>query len=1129
MHRALKAVDSFSSPRKNPRRALCLAAGAAASLGAFTQRSMASTYVWVAPGNGNFSGAANWQGNSVPPSGTGTSLTFNVPTLVSSTATNDVTSPFVVNSLVFNVASPFIQTGPPAFLGFTVQGSSAANVIQLDGPSPTISMNGVGTANLSATGANLVLADPTPGETTTFGGAGPGNLVVASIISESGGPHSLTISGGAPLPALRMITLSNFNNAFSGGLILDGGTVQTGGFGPSTFGAPGSTLTVKPSGGTIAQSQNLSSGCTLGAIQLNGPLHIIGSGSQMPLTDGSSSATLLSGTGDLIMNATGSVTLYSNSTGYTGTVTIDRTEMPNFTGNVGTLTLASLGGSTTLQGALVNVPAFNVRAGGTLSLNNNVGNSQQNGNRIGDTTPVNLRSANLSLTGPATAGAAGFNPTNLQENMGALHGAGMAVVTVQPGTGLGVTTTLNPTSLNRDEHGTFLFRGAGLGDSSLVLRPRITFGTPPTGDLVGGGGIDGSATISILPYAVGGASGPGDLGTSLVTYGADGVRPLKSAIATATFTPEYYQNLDGTFAPMAAYTPPAPPNDKTSNVELFGATTVSADTTMNSLVLATSGTSGSVNGTGSLYVTSGAIIANTNSTPGTTISNDVYFGHLDQSNTFVATEGFISTPGGGGGLTITGALHGNQGLTKFGIQTSQANALSLRGNNSTLTGPLTINSGVIIFNSGAALPGTGTIFTNGALQQSVGNATGLIYGDATATTSLPPLTLGRPIVTNSGLLQIVNFAHNPTLSQNFGGTLVLDQVISGAGGLSLGTGVVGADIWISGISNTYTGPTRVSGTVHIYGDGAFGNGGAIDLGGGSVTLEGDWTTSRNVNFSTAGTIDTQAHNATLNGPVTGFTNVSSGALTPQAVAGFTKLGTGTLTLTSPASNLAGPVNVNAGTLIVNGAIGPSTTSAFAVAVSSGATLGGSGTINRQVIINIGATLSPGNSPGTITTGNLTLSGNLNAEVNGTSAADLVNVYGTVTLGASSVLNLSVTGTPSGPVIIVQNDGADAVSGTFATVNGLPAGATINYAFSGTDSLGRVGDGNDIAIIFPQACYANCDGSTTAPVLNVGDFTCFLQKFAAGDPYANCDQSTTPPVLNVGDFTCFLQKYAAGCP
>jgi hypothetical protein len=62
-----------------------------------------------------------------------------------------------------------------------------------------------------------------------------------------------------------------------------------------------------------------------------------------------------------------------------------------------------------------------------------------------------------------------------------------------------------------------------------------------------------------------------------------------------------------------------------------------------------------------------------------------------------------------------------------------------------------------------------------------------------------------------------------------------------------------------------------------------------------------------------------------------------------------------------------------------------------------------------------------------------------------------------------------------------------------------------------------------------ACYANCDHSTTPPVLNVADFTCFLQKYAAADTYANCDSSTTPPVLNVADFTCFLQKYAAGCP
>ncbi|MEX2217827.1 MAG: proprotein convertase P-domain-containing protein [Phycisphaerales bacterium] len=61
------------------------------------------------------------------------------------------------------------------------------------------------------------------------------------------------------------------------------------------------------------------------------------------------------------------------------------------------------------------------------------------------------------------------------------------------------------------------------------------------------------------------------------------------------------------------------------------------------------------------------------------------------------------------------------------------------------------------------------------------------------------------------------------------------------------------------------------------------------------------------------------------------------------------------------------------------------------------------------------------------------------------------------------------------------------------------------------------------------CYANCDNSTQAPVLNVADFGCFLTRYASGDPYANCDASTQPPVLNVADFGCFLTKYAAGCP
>lgn len=69
---------------------------------------------------------------------------------------------------------------------------------------------------------------------------------------------------------------------------------------------------------------------------------------------------------------------------------------------------------------------------------------------------------------------------------------------------------------------------------------------------------------------------------------------------------------------------------------------------------------------------------------------------------------------------------------------------------------------------------------------------------------------------------------------------------------------------------------------------------------------------------------------------------------------------------------------------------------------------------------------------------------------------------------------------------------------------------------------------EVSLTVAPACYANCDASTVAPILNIADFDCFLNHFAAGDAYANCDSSTTPPVLNVSDFVCFLNKFAAGC-
>jgi Immunoglobulin domain len=94
-----------------------------------------------------------------------------------------------------------------------------------------------------------------------------------------------------------------------------------------------------------------------------------------------------------------------------------------------------------------------------------------------------------------------------------------------------------------------------------------------------------------------------------------------------------------------------------------------------------------------------------------------------------------------------------------------------------------------------------------------------------------------------------------------------------------------------------------------------------------------------------------------------------------------------------------------------------------------------------------------------------------------------------------------------------------------TINGLTFADLGSYDVVVTNACGSA---TSLPAEITYTCYGNCDCSSTPPILNVSDFTCFLNRFAAGSPNANCDRSTTPPVLNVSDFTCFLNMFAAGC-
>jgi hypothetical protein len=116
--------------------------------------------------------------------------------------------------------------------------------------------------------------------------------------------------------------------------------------------------------------------------------------------------------------------------------------------------------------------------------------------------------------------------------------------------------------------------------------------------------------------------------------------------------------------------------------------------------------------------------------------------------------------------------------------------------------------------------------------------------------------------------------------------------------------------------------------------------------------------------------------------------------------------------------------------------------------------------------------------------------------------------------------------------------------SYSGLSGKPGAAGMQFASGSWGPRGDAGSGvrQDMPFILfgtvASDCYANCDGSTTEPVLNVEDFVCFINMFADGtqlaDPqaqiehYANCDGSTTTPVLNVEDFICFINRFAQGC-
>jgi autotransporter-associated beta strand protein len=193
-------------------------------------------------------------------------------------------------------------------------------------------------------------------------------------------------------------------------------------------------------------------------------------------------------------------------------------------------------------------------------------------------------------------------------------------------------------------------------------------------------------------------------------------------------------------------------------------------------------------------------------------------------------------------------------------------------------------------------------------------------------------------------------------------------------------------------------------------------------------------------------------------------------------AGLTKSGPGVMQI-SGSGSYTGATTLAAGTLIVLGQRPDS-----AVTVNGGRLLG-TGQIGALTATS--GVIAPGESPGSLGTGNLTLGAGSTYEVeiagsssgSGSDVYDRLAVTGTVNVTGATLAVASTTLLPPDHVFqIVSNDGSDPVQGTFA---GLPEGATITTASGARFVISYHGlDGNDIVLtnITPVTYYLS-EGAT----------------------------------------------------
>jgi fibronectin-binding autotransporter adhesin len=416
-----------------------------------------------------------------------------------------------------------------------------------------------------------------------------------------------------------------------------------------------------------------------------------------------------------------------------------------------------------------------------------------------------------------------------------------------------------------------------------------------------------------------------------------------------------------------------------------------------------------------------------------------------------STNGYVLS---GGTLAIAPA---SGGAGTFNVDNGITASIASTIDDGSGTAITKVGGGTLILSGNNSYTG-GTAIDGGTLQVSADANLGAISGgltfDGGTLRTTASFSSARNVILNAagGIFQTDAdlswsgvISGSGALTKTGSGTLILTGTNTYAGGTTIIDGVL--QIGDGGTSGSITGAVVNNSTLAFnrsndiaFADAISGTGNVQKRGSGSLTLTG-------ANSYSGGTLIAQG---TLIGSASSFGTgqiTNNGALVidqptdasfANAINGsgsFTKRGAGNLVLTG-ASALIGSTTVEAGKLSVNASLAAST-----VRVLSGAVLGGSGTVGG-IVANAGATVSPGNSIGT-----LTVSGNVSfaagstyqVEVNAAGQSDRIAASGSATLNGGAVQVLAENGNYAASTNYTILTASGGVSGTFSTV-------TSNLAF-----------------------------------------------------------------------------------